>query len=70
MLVQLCHHPLDLCLDLYSSVNPIAEKEYGVEIHTIAADFSNGRQIYDGIARGLEGKDIGILGKSRVAVNR
>lgn len=42
----------------------ITEKEFGVETHTIAADFSNGRQIYDGIAKGLTGKDIGILGKA------
>ncbi len=46
----------------------IAEKEFGVETHIIAADFSNGRQIYDGIASGLKDKDIGILGKACVKV--
>lgn len=41
-------------------------EEFGVKTHIIAADFNNGRQIYEGIASGLKGKDIGILGKGCV----
>lgn len=41
----------------------IAGKEFGVDTHIIRADFLQGRAIYEGIAEGLKGKDIGILGK-------
>ena len=40
----------------------ISEKEYSVETKIIQIDFSGGHEIYDGIAKELEGLDIGILG--------
>lgn len=44
----------------------IAEKEFGVDTHIIRADFFHGREIYEGIAKELVDKDIGILGKVRL----
>ncbi|CAL4059354.1 unnamed protein product, partial [Meganyctiphanes norvegica] len=34
---------------------------YGIETSVIVADFGDGQSIYDHIAKGLEGKDIGVL---------
>ncbi|XP_050730342.1 very-long-chain 3-oxoacyl-CoA reductase-like isoform X2 [Eriocheir sinensis] len=48
-------------LEKLKKVEEEIKKEFGVETHIIAADFSNGRPIYEGIANGLKGKDIGIL---------
>lgn len=57
-----------VCAASSNSLNrgAITEKEFGVKTHIIAADFNNGRPIYEGIASGLKGKDIGILGKGCV----
>ena len=47
----------------------ISEKEYSVETKIIQIDFSGGHEIYDGIAKELEGLDIGILGWLRHLCN-
>lgn len=36
-------------------------REFGVQTEVIQADFSDGRPIYEDIAKGLQGKEIGIL---------
>uniref|UniRef100_A0A0P4VWG9 Uncharacterized protein n=1 Tax=Scylla olivacea TaxID=85551 RepID=A0A0P4VWG9_SCYOL len=36
-------------------------REFGVQTEVIQADFSAGRPIYEDIAKGLQGKEIGIL---------
>ena len=41
----------------------VAVREFGVQTEVIQADFSGGRPIYEDIAKGLQGKEIGILGE-------
>jgi hypothetical protein len=43
----------------------ISESKYGVQTKTIAVDFSQGIEsgVYNGIREGLQGLDIGVLGK-------
>lgn len=48
-------------LEKLQKVEQEIRKEFGVDTHIIRADFLQGRAIYEGIAEGLKGKDIGIL---------
>lgn len=41
----------------------VAAQEFGVETEVVQADFMDGRPIYEDIAKHLQDKDIGILGK-------
>lgn len=41
----------------------ITAQEFGIETEVVQADFMNGRPIYEDIAKHLQDKEIGILGK-------
>lgn len=42
---------------------PRSEGEYGRKTRTIQADFTDGNTIYSAVAHGLQGLEVGILGK-------
>lgn len=42
----------------------VAAQEFGVETEIVQADFTDGRPIYENIAKHLQDKEIGVLGKS------
>lgn len=41
----------------------LVETQYGRKTHTIQADFTDGHSIYPAIAEGLQGLEVGILGR-------
>ena len=43
--------------------DPLSAKTYEVETASIAVDFTEGQDVYEGIAAGIEGKEIGTLGE-------
>ena len=58
----------DVSLTLCTFVDAIgniyfSEETFKVKTHIIPVDLNEGRSVYDGIKKGLEGKDIGILGQ-------